>query len=88
MDISDAVYTLRRAYNDAPYRRQATSLHLFGIKYAKVLALIQRKHGLSRNELLKMLVSQADISDSYTTEINKGINLADFVDVKTSRLWF
>ncbi len=88
MDISDAVHALHRAYNDAPYRRQVTSLHLFGIKYAKELTHIQRRNALSRNELLKMLVSQANISDSYTTEINKGINLADFVDVKAGRLWF
>lgn len=78
MNIDEAAKILRRAYRRAPEGRQATALHLFGIKYADELAYIP----------LKQLVEKAGLSPSYNTELNKGRNLDQYVNLKNVPLWF
>lgn len=78
MNIDEAAKILRRAYRRAPEGRQATTVHLFGIKYADELASMS----------LKQLVEKAGLSDSYQVELNKGRNLAQYVDLKDVPLWF
>lgn len=58
-------------YNTARLGEAATMIHLFGIRYAKQL----RTCGESPVAIAK----RARISESYGTEINKGINLARYV---------
>lgn len=78
MNIDEAAKILRRAYCQAPKDRQATTVHLFGIKYADELASMS----------LKQLVEKADIPPAYQVELNKGRNLAQYVDLKDVPLWF
>lgn len=78
MNIDEAAKILRRADYQAPEGRQATALHLFGIKYANELAYMP----------LKQLVEKAGLSPSYNTELNKGRNLAEYVSLKYVPLWF
>lgn len=78
MNIDEAAKILRRAYRRAPEGRQATALHLFGIKYADDLASMP----------LKQLVEKAGIRDSYYAEIRKGIRLSEYVNLKDVPLWF
>lgn len=49
-------------------------IHLFGIKYADVI----RNNRFTPREILQV----AQMPDSYFAEINKGIKLAKYVDVK------
>lgn len=78
MNIDEAAKILRRAYRRAPEGRQATTVHLFGIKYADELASMS----------LKQLVEKAELSASYQVELNKGRNLAQYVNLKDVPLWF
>ena len=70
MTIQELADELGRMYNTAPQGEQVMMIHLFGIKYADEL------RGLSLNDLAE----QAGIPRSYGTEINKGRNLAKYVE--------
>ena len=71
MDAIEAADTLREMYRNARKGEMLVQIHLFGIKYAKQL------QGLSLSEV----VSQAGLSSTYVTEVNKGRNLAKYVTV-------
>lgn len=49
-------------------------IHLFAVKYAKEI----RDNEITPKEILKI----AEMPDSYFAEINKGIKLSKYVDVK------
>lgn len=72
MDIEQLAYELRKMYDTAPRGEKVTHIHLFGIEYAAELtrfapASVAERAGIGRN---------------YGTEINKGRNLAKYVDLK------
>ncbi|OQP86670.1 hypothetical protein BTR14_09505 [Rhizobium rhizosphaerae] len=72
MNEEQAALILSQAYTEAEANRnQATSVHLFGIRYADQLA------GLSLSEILR----QANMPSTYATEIRKGMKLAQFVNI-------
>ncbi len=71
MTVSEAAAILKCVYDKAPEGKKALSVHLFGIKYAAELA------GLS----IKEVATLAGIP-GYAAEINKGRNLAGYVDIK------
>jgi len=75
MNEEQAAQLLLQAYNQAAATRgQATSIHLFGIRYAEDLA------GLSLAEIL----ARARMPRSYATEIRKGMKLAQYVELRDS----
>ena len=55
-------------------REQTTLVHLFGIKYAEIIKL----NGYIPKDILKY----AEMPESYQVEINKGIKLAKYVEIK------
>jgi len=57
-------------YVTAPAKEKALSIHLFAIRYAD-----QIRHMSPRE-----LVILAELPESYSTEIRKGINLAKYVE--------
>ncbi len=71
MKIEKAAKILATIYSQAPEGETATSVHLFGIKYAAQI------RSLPSHELADL----AGIPRSYGTEIRKGINLAKYVEV-------
>ena len=72
MNVQELADKLREMYETAPKGEQAAMIHLFGIKYAADL------NGVS----LASVVEHAGLRRSYVTEINKGRNLAKYVDLK------
>ncbi len=68
MTVENLAAVLRAMYDD-PSTGKAVSIHLFGVRYADAL------DGVSLPEIVAM----AGISHNYTTEIRKGINLAQYV---------
>ncbi len=76
MTVAELGEQLRTMYNGAPQRETAVMVHLFGIKYAIQI----RESGASPRDI----VIAAGISESYGTEVNKGINLAKYVRVRES----
>ncbi len=72
MTVDEAANILREMYRKAPIGEKATSIHLFGIKYAKELG------GLS----IADIAERATGHKSYQVEINKGIRLAEYVQLK------
>lgn len=65
---------LREMYDGAPSGDAVVMIHLFGIKYAKE---IRESRASARD-----IVRAAEMSESYATEIQKGVRLAEYVDVK------
>ena len=65
---------LGKIYENAPKGDVALHIHLFGIKHADVI----RKN----NYKLASLLEIAGLSDVYRTELNKGIKLAKYVELK------
>ena len=59
-------------YDNAPAGEKATSIHLFGIKYADEIGSMSSKE----------LVIRADLHESYHTEIRKMIKLAKYVKLR------
>lgn len=78
MNINELAAILRSAYHNAPEKSKVTAAHLFGIRYANELSHIP----------LDALVKQVGIPQSYRVEIGKGMNLAEYVELDTGRLWF
>lgn len=62
---------LKEMYETAQAKEQTLNIRLFGIHYAGLLGQF------SKTEILKV----AGLSDSYKTEISKGIKLAKYVNL-------
>lgn len=71
MTTAEAADILKCVYDNAPEGEKALRVHLFGIKYAAELA----------NLSIKEVATLAGIP-GYAAEINKGRNLAGYVDIK------
>ncbi|MEG1395136.1 MAG: hypothetical protein RSD04_05225, partial [Clostridia bacterium] len=69
---------LKKMYEEAPNGDQVAQIHLFGVKYARVL----ESKRLNKKSILK----SAGMPESYQTEISKGIRLAKYVIVKDKYL--
>ena len=65
---------LRDMYENAKEGYAVVLIHLFGIKYAEQI----RDSGVTPMDIVRA----AGINASYSTEIQKGIRLAEFVTVK------
>ena|SRR5690554_2283087 len=65
---------LKHMYYNAPKGNQMAMIHLFAIKNAEKL----------KNVSVKDVVMSATGKQSFMTEINKGTNLAEFVEIKQS----
>lgn len=74
MDDMELAKTLRRMYEQAGDGQKVAMIHLFGIKYCDEI----RRCGTSPANLVLM----AGLRGSYGTEVNKGCNLAHFVEIK------
>ena len=75
MTEDEAVRILREMCEKAPRNEKSTYIHLFGIKYAQELA------GLS----LSTVAERATGYKSYEVEINKGIRLAKYVQIRDNQ---
>lgn len=58
---------LREMYNDPNCQHKTTAIHMFGIKYGKVI--------LEQGYSVRSIADAAGINESYNVEINKGINI-------------
>lgn len=67
---------LRQLYDNAPRNEQVTMIHLFGIKYGEIIKANKIKAA--------DIVREAEMNDSYKTEISKAINLSKYACVKDS----
>lgn len=75
MTINELASELQAMYKNAERGTKASMIHLFGIKFSNEI----RNNNYSIKEILKL----AGMPESYQVEINKGINLAKYVEVKT-----
>lgn len=66
---------LKRMYEAGAQRKeQTTMIHLFGIKYAEIIRI--------NGYIPKGILKYAEMPESYQVEINKGIKLAKYVEIK------
>lgn len=70
-DSEDLGLILRKMYNSAADTNKVLSIHLFGIKYGSII--IEKKIKLVE------IIKYAGLNDSYTTEINKGVNIYKYL---------
>lgn len=71
MDNKELGGKLREMYTNASKGEAVAMIHLFGIKYAAEI----NKSKCSKKEIIKA----SGISESYLTELTKGVKLAEFV---------
>ena len=64
-------------YNNADAGEMVANIHLFGIRYAKII----QQNGYSVAEIIQ----NANLASSYVSEVSKGINLAKYV-IEKSRI--
>ena len=78
MTLHELSAALQTMYASAPKGRQVTMVHLFGIQYAPEI----RASGFAPREIVRA----AGLSETYVTEVNKGIRLAPYVRVREDAL--
>ena len=71
MTIKELGLELREMYLNAPKGDAVAMIHLFGIKYADEISNFEN----AKNEIIQV----SGISQSYITELSKGIKLAKYV---------
>ena len=76
MNITELANRLRDMYRNASEGESVCMIHLFGVMFASEI----RGSGAS----CKTIVQAAGISETYVTEVNKGVKLAKYVHVKRS----
>lgn len=76
MTISELAERLKNMYDNAKEKETVVSIHLFGIKYGHEI--------LSNKYNTKEIVRRAGINASYSTEINKAVNLSKYVELKNN----
>lgn len=74
MSTLELAEQLRAMYRGAGKGDAVLMIHLFGIKYATQI----RDSGASAKDI----VLAAGINESYAVEVNKGVNLAKYVQVR------
>lgn len=72
MTIDDAAKVLARRYQQAEKGQKVTQLYLFGIEYADQIESFS----------MSDLAIRAGLSKTFGTELNKAVNLAQFVKLK------
>lgn len=76
MTINELGSILREMYGTAKDGDLVVMIHLFGVKYSEQ---IETCGGTAKD-----IAKAAGISDTYGTEIRKGVRLAQYVNVKPS----
>ncbi len=74
MTLNQLGSKLSEMYSNAPKGDAVAMIHLFGIKYAVQI----KESKYSKKEIIK----QSGISESYLTELTKGVKLAQYVNPK------
>ncbi len=69
---------LNEMYEEAVYGEKVASIHLFAIKYASVIKENSYK--------AKEIIETSGIKKSYVLEINEGLKLSKYVEVKSKYL--
>ena len=67
LSIEDLGRILKDMYNNAKESGQVAAIHMFGFKYGDIITT----NGYSQ----KTIISLAGINDSYSEELNKGVNI-------------
>jgi len=73
MTINELGNKLRKMY-DTKGANKTTMIHLFGVIYSNEI----REAGIKPIEIVKV----AQMHESYQTEVNKGMNLSEYVVLK------
>lgn len=73
MTVNELGNKLRKMY-ETKGANKTTMIHLFGVIYSNEI----REAGIVPIEIVKA----AQMNDSYSTEVNKGMNLSKYVELK------
>lgn len=71
MEFNTLTTILADMYNNAPEGEAVAMIHLFGIRFAREIQ--------GCDESIRQFAISAGISESYGTEIAKGVKLAQYV---------
>ena len=86
MTINELGKKLSEMYENAPEGDKVAMIHLFGIRYSKII----KSNRYSASDIIKYtkLKNGSKMNKSYQTEISKGVNLAKYVIVKETLIKF
>ncbi len=70
-------HKLKTMYDNAPNGEKVTMIHLFGIQCADEIK--RSKYSI------KGIIKASKINVSYATEVSKGVNLANYVQLKSEK---
>jgi hypothetical protein len=84
MPIEELGNILSQMYDNAPDGEKVAMIHLFGIRYARII----RDNNYVAADIIRntLLNDGTQIRESYFAEINKGVNLARYV-IERTVLW-
>lgn len=71
MNIKELGGKLKEMYINAPKGDSVAMIHLFGITYANEI--------INSEYSKKEIITESGISESYITELSKGVKLAEYV---------
>lgn len=71
MEINELSKILSENYLNASNGDRVVQIHLFGVKYGKIIR--ERKYSV------KDIINRSDLNESYISELNKGIKLSNKV---------
>lgn len=71
MTVTELGETLGRMYREAPKGESVVMIHLFGVRHADDIRACEGS--------IRDIVHAAGINESYVVEVNKGVNLARYV---------
>jgi hypothetical protein len=72
MTLNELASILKDMYTNARPKEKVTMIHLFAVKYAEQI----KKIGV------RQIVEQSGIPSTFKTELNKGVRLAKYVNIK------
>ena len=78
MTLEELIAKLKGMHDSAPEGEKTTIIHLFGILYADEL----ENCGVSKTAAAKHVAEHAIKRKSYWSEIDKGVRLARYVELK------
>jgi uncharacterized protein with PhoU and TrkA domain len=77
MDIMELANILSQMYDNALEGEKVAMIHLFGIRYSKII----RNNNFVASDIIRntRLADGSQIREAYFAEINKGVNIAKYV---------
>lgn len=73
--VNELAAVLKNMYENTYSKEKALMIHVFGIKYGEIIR--------DKKVRIADIIKYAGLKKSYVTELNKGVNLSKYVEIKS-----